>query len=133
MAKNALYSEMQKEVEEKSGEGFIGEMKECEAEGVYVIRRGKCAIRCPKDGCVMGSIMEGDVFGEGELLHVRGFDYFGDIVVQSGSAEIWFISKKVLGEIPRYDLVKIRENLVKNTLRLCQLIIRYKDKSFKRI
>jgi len=116
------------EVEESESEDFIGQMKEVDIDGFYVIKSGKCAIRHPPDNYIMSSIMEGDIFGESKLFCVRGFNHFGDIVVQSNNAEIWFISKKSLELIPKYDLLKIRENLVKNELRLYQLIIRYKNK-----
>jgi len=100
---------------------------EDENNGIYIIREGKCFVKNPTDNYTLITLIAGDVFGENEILRIKGYNYFGDIYTEN-ETHFWQIPKKVIERIPEYDLDRMKKNCQENNERIINLLNKCQDR-----
>jgi len=102
-------------------------------DGLSIIKGGQCVVKNPLDNFEVTTLVENDIFGESKLFGIKGYDYFGDIIVKSEYVKIWFISQKHIERIPKYDIAQIKMNCIRNESKIYQLLIKNKNKYDKKL
>ena len=81
-----------------------------EKSGFYLITKGKCKVLNHDDKYYCKSLQGGDYFGESDILKSIGFEFFGDIYVESDDFECLFIAKDDFMKLPLFELMGIRDH-----------------------
>ena len=86
----------------------IKRMMTQEKSGFHLITKGKCKIVNHDDKYHCKSLTNGDYFGETEILKCIGYEFFGDVYVESPEFECLYISTDDFLKLPLFELAQIR-------------------------
>ena len=77
--------------------------------GFYLILQGRCKVLNRDDGYCGKILQGGDFFGESDILKCIGYEYFGDVIVETKECECLFVTQEDFMKLPIFERMSIKE------------------------